>query len=165
MLDSDHDVGEGCPVDEDVIDRAPDRPSIDSEATGRIALWIEVDDEDPVSGEGEISGEIHHRRRLSDAAFLVGAGDCLAHSVPRSDVIHARSFYQNRALQASTQNGCTKSWPAPLHVAALSISPPRCSPARENRPLIRRIRGPHREHGSTVPAGSHRALTELSPGS
>src|ERR1019366_4676044 len=101
----DHRIGDARSVHEDLVDRAFHLSSVDAQATGGVALGVEIDDEDPISGESEISGEIHHRRRLSDAAFLVGAGNCLAHSVPRPDVIHAQPFYQNGTLPASAPNG------------------------------------------------------------
>src|ERR1035437_7679511 len=103
--DSNHSIGDAGSTHQDVVNRAPDRPTVDTQPTRGVTLRIQIDDEDPVSGESEISGEVHHRRRLSDAAFLVGAGNCLAHSVPRPDVIHAQPFYQNGTLPTSAPNG------------------------------------------------------------
>jgi hypothetical protein len=51
-------------------------------------LGIKVDDEDPLSSEGEIAPEIHDRCGLADAAFLVRASDRLAHSASCSVVSH-----------------------------------------------------------------------------
>ena len=59
-----------------------ERRAVDPEAARGVALGIEVDDEDAITGEGQIGCEIDHRGGLPDAALLIGAGDRLAHSGP-----------------------------------------------------------------------------------
>jgi hypothetical protein len=75
-------------VNDRFIDGAIQGVAIEAEAARGIALWIEVDDENPLSGECEIGREIDHRRGLTDAALLVGTGDRLAHSSSRPDLNH-----------------------------------------------------------------------------
>ncbi len=75
-------------VDQRVIHGTIDLRFVDAEAAGRVALGVEVDDEDPLASESEVRGEIHHCRGLPHATFLVGAGDDLPHSLARSERVH-----------------------------------------------------------------------------
>ncbi len=79
-------------VDERVVDRAVQGGAVDPEAARRVALGIEVDDEDAVTEESQIGCEIDHGRGLPDAAFLIGAGDRLAHSASSSSRTHVLEF-------------------------------------------------------------------------
>ena len=47
----------------------------DSEPGRGIALRIEIDDQHPLADGGEGRGEIDRRRRLADAALLIGYGE------------------------------------------------------------------------------------------
>ena len=85
--DRDVERREWAVVDERVVDRSVEGRAIDPEAARRVALGIEVDDEDAITGESQIGCEIDHRGGLPDAALLIGAGDRLAHSTsaPKHD--------------------------------------------------------------------------------
>jgi hypothetical protein len=50
----------------------------DAGAGRRVALRIEVDHQDTRLPGGERGGQIDRRRRLADAAFLVGNGEVLS---------------------------------------------------------------------------------------
>ena len=67
--------------------------SVDPEAARRIPLGIEVDDQDAVTRQREIAGEVDDRSGLADAALLVCTGDGAAHLGPRRRVIHGIEFY------------------------------------------------------------------------
>ena len=64
-------------VDEDVEHRALDRVRVHALAHGQVALRIEVDREHVEALLLECDGEIERRRRLRDAALLVGERDDL----------------------------------------------------------------------------------------
>jgi hypothetical protein len=66
---------------------------VDAKPARRVALGIQVDDEDAITREGEVASEIHDRRGLADAAFLVGARDRLAHSGSCLALSHDARFY------------------------------------------------------------------------
>ena len=44
---------------------------VDADAGGRVALWIDIDDEDALAQRGERGAEVDGGRALADAAFLV----------------------------------------------------------------------------------------------
>jgi hypothetical protein len=60
-----------------------DLAAIETEAAGGVALRIQVDHQDRVSGEGKVRRKIYNGGGLADATLLVGAGDDLAHSGPQ----------------------------------------------------------------------------------
>ena len=90
----------GTPVDERVVDGAVERGTIDPESARRVALGIEIDDEDVVTEESQIGCEIDHRGGLPDAALLIGAGDRLAHSASCSKHTHHRRILASEAPSA-----------------------------------------------------------------
>ena len=55
---------------EEIIARAPVRAH--AEPGGRVRLRVEVDDEGPLARLGEARSEVDRRRRLADAALLIG---------------------------------------------------------------------------------------------
>ncbi len=67
-------------ANQDRVDGTIDRVAPQADPTGGVALRVEIDDEDPASGPGEIAGQVDHRRGLADPALLVRTGDDLAHS-------------------------------------------------------------------------------------
>lgn len=58
-------------IEKDVVDRCFKGARIDAEGKGRVSLRIKIDDERGATVLGERSAEIHGRRGLSHAAFLV----------------------------------------------------------------------------------------------
>ena len=48
---------------------------VDAQRGARVALWVKIDDEDPGASLGERSGDVDRRRRLANAALLVGDGE------------------------------------------------------------------------------------------
>src|SRR3989337_2888610 len=80
-------------VDDGVVDGALDSRAIDPEAAGAIALGVEIDHQDAVTVEREVARQFHNRRGLADAAFLICAGDRLAHSVACPGRSHENEFY------------------------------------------------------------------------
>ena len=62
-------------VDEHVVEALLDLVGVDPLAHRQVALRVEVDAEHAVAGLGEGDGEVEGRRRLRDAALLVGEGD------------------------------------------------------------------------------------------
>ena len=81
-------------LEEHLVQGAVEAGTVDSEAARGISLGVEIDDEDPLAGEGESGREIDYGRRLADAAFLVGTGDRLTHSGPPKRSAHEHPFYQ-----------------------------------------------------------------------
>jgi hypothetical protein len=59
------------PVAQHVEDRLLDGAALDAEKTSQVSLGIQVDQEDPVAQDRETGTDIHDRRRLADAAFVI----------------------------------------------------------------------------------------------
>ena len=73
-------VGERRPaVGEHVGHRSLDGVEVDAEPGRQVCLRIHVDAQDPVALFGERPGQVDRRRRLADAAFLVGDRDHVGH--------------------------------------------------------------------------------------
>jgi hypothetical protein len=85
-----NEFGRGNSVNKSGIYRTGRRRAIVPEAARCVALGIEVDDEDALALECEICGKVDDRCRLTDAAFLVGAGDNVAQSTAAGVRIHVR---------------------------------------------------------------------------
>ena len=85
--------GERPVVHECVVDGTVEGRAIDPEAARGVALGINIDDEDAITGESQIGCEIDHRGGLPDAALLIGAGDRLAHSASTPTRDHHCQFY------------------------------------------------------------------------
>jgi len=58
-------------AEENVTGAALERALVDAAAHGRIALWIEIDEEHAPLRCGERGRKIDGGRRLADAAFLI----------------------------------------------------------------------------------------------
>ncbi len=82
-------VGQWSAIDDRVVDRSLDLVAVEAQAARCVALGIQVDDEDSLARQGEIAPEVHDRRGLADAAFLIRAGDRLPHSAPCSEKYHS----------------------------------------------------------------------------
>ena len=65
--------------DEDLVDGGFERALVDAAAHGRIALRVEVDQQDALAELGQAGGEVHRRRRLADAALLICDGEDPGH--------------------------------------------------------------------------------------
>ena len=63
--------GDAGRSEQDVVDRKRQRPLVDPRAHRRVALRIEVDDDDALAAPRQPGGEVQGRRRLADAALLV----------------------------------------------------------------------------------------------
>jgi hypothetical protein len=85
-------LGEGSVSEQSVVEGGREARSVDSEPAGRVALRIEVEDEDSLSRECERGRQIDYGRRLADAALLVGTGDRLTHSGPPRKSAHEHPF-------------------------------------------------------------------------
>ncbi len=73
-------LGQGrSAVGEDVGHRSLDGVEVDAETRGQIRLRIHVDAQDAIALLGERTGEVDRRRRLADAALLVGDRDHVRH--------------------------------------------------------------------------------------
>ena len=72
-------VSDRATVGEDVGHRSLDGVEVDAEAGGEIRLRVHVDAQDAVALFGEGAGEVDRRRRLADAALLVGDRDHVRH--------------------------------------------------------------------------------------
>ena len=59
---------------QDVVHRGLETAVLDPETRRGIALGVEVDDQDPLAELGETGTDVDRRRRLADAALLVGDG-------------------------------------------------------------------------------------------
>ena len=79
-------------VHQDRMDGPLDGDAGEAQTARRVGLRVEVHDEGPAAGQGEVAGEIDHRRGLAHAAFLVGAGDDLAHLPGLSVRVHGGSI-------------------------------------------------------------------------
>ena len=86
----DREILESEPVDDPVVDGDFERGSVESEAARGVSLGVEVDDEDPLTCDGQEGCQVDHRGGLADAALLVRAGDRLAHSGTHSERTHGR---------------------------------------------------------------------------
>ena len=75
-------------IGERVIGRLDDGGPIDAEPARRVALRVEIDDEDRTPGERQVGRQVDHRGGLADAALLVRACDRLAHSASRPTRYH-----------------------------------------------------------------------------
>ena len=71
--------------EEHVVDARVQRALVDARSHGRIALRIKVDDENAAPELSQPGGKIDRRRRLADAAFLIGDTEDSAHVRPASD--------------------------------------------------------------------------------
>src|SRR5438876_828976 len=72
-------AGEGTAIEQRVVQRVADAVALDADAARRVRLGIGVDEQRlPLRG-GERRGKVHRRRRLSDAALLVGDCDDARH--------------------------------------------------------------------------------------
>ena len=92
------DFGEGrAAVGEDVGHRAFDGVEIDAEARGQVRLGIHVDAEDAIALLSERAGEVDRRRRLADAALLIGDRDHVGHRGITSNYRPARWAVRGRA--------------------------------------------------------------------
>ena len=69
------------PLDEHVVEALLDGVGVDPLAHRQVALRIEVDGEDAVTGLREGDGQVQGRRRLRDAALLVREGEHLHRSL------------------------------------------------------------------------------------
>src|SRR5881397_2688476 len=74
-------VGEGPTIEQRVVQRVADAVALDADAARRVRLGVGVDQQRLALRGGERRGEIHRRRRLSDAALLVGDCDDARHSL------------------------------------------------------------------------------------
>jgi hypothetical protein len=70
-----HDLAERAVADQCVVDRRRAHGVLDAECGARVALRIEVDHQRSQTVEGQRHAQVHRRRRLADAALLVGDGD------------------------------------------------------------------------------------------
>ena len=66
-------------VGEDIGHRSLDGVEVDPEAGGEVRLRVHVDAEDAIALLGKRTGEVDRRRRLADAALLVGDRDHVGH--------------------------------------------------------------------------------------
>ena len=66
-------------VGEDVGHRSLDGVEVDPEARGQVRLRIHVDAQDAIPLFRECAGEVDRRRRLADAALLIGDRDHVGH--------------------------------------------------------------------------------------
>ncbi len=72
-------IGEGTAIEQRVVQGVADAVALDADAARRVRLRISVDQQRLTLGGGERRGEVHCRRRLSDAALLVGDCDDARH--------------------------------------------------------------------------------------
>src|SRR3546814_13398706 len=84
---------------------------VDAAAHGRVALRVEVDQQYPLGRARQRGGEVHRRRRISDAALLVGNGDDAGHGV-RS--LGARERSEERRGGKECVSTCISRW-SPYH--------------------------------------------------
>ena len=63
-----------------------ERALVDATAHRRVALRIDIDQEHAPLGRRQRCREIHARRRLADAAFLIG---------DRENAVHAKDYVSN----------------------------------------------------------------------
>jgi hypothetical protein len=92
-------------VDEDVVHRRLQRVRIDPLGHREVALWIHVDAEHTVPLLDERRGQVERRRRLGDAALLVGEGDDLGRTHASLQTVGiARTALYSHALRRFLQS-------------------------------------------------------------
>ena len=84
-----------------------DGPLVEPGAARRVALRVQVDYQDPMTVQRQIGRETDHSRGLPDAAFLVRAGNDLAHSDAWPEMFHVNEFYRNRPVLAHARTVTT----------------------------------------------------------
>lgn len=67
-------------ADECIVDGAPERFACQADSAGRVALWIAVDEEGVLFGDGEAGGEVDCGGGFPDPAFLVCNCDDSGHA-------------------------------------------------------------------------------------
>ena len=72
-------VGEGTAIEQGIVQRVADAVAFDAYAARRVGLGIGIDEEGLALGGGERRGDVHRRRRLADAALLIGDCDDARH--------------------------------------------------------------------------------------
>ena len=70
-------LGDRGALEQHVVDAQVERALVDARAHGRVALRVEIDEQDASAESGQAGGEVDGGRRLADAALLVrNAEDC-----------------------------------------------------------------------------------------